>query len=229
MTWLNNTPKITILGPTSEQELLQNPIIYRQAIIKLLQSSFTNHNKLTLNTENIANVLEQKFPEISSVSIQAPTIGFSPSIYIIPAIPAILVSNNSALDYVLTESGIAIAAVNNLSKLASLHLPQLTIQSGAVFHVGQAILSNSDITFVQTVMGQLKAHNLIINSLTIPSGTSELDVRISTASYYIKFNLEDNADQQIGTFLAVHKYLVSNNITPTQYIDVRVLGRAFYK
>jgi hypothetical protein len=231
MSWLNNSPKIVVLGSTTEQGLIQSTNVYKQTIIKLLNTSPTNHNKLTLNTENITAELEQDHPELASVSIQSTLFGDSPYVYLQPATPALLLDTNSGTKFVLSASGVALASLNriNTAKLASLHLPLINDQTGLAVKIGGVVLPGTDIIFIQTVIDQLKAHSLTISSLTLPSGASELNVSISGATYYVKFNLESNANQQIGTFLAVRKYLVANNIIPSQYIDVRVLGRAFYK
>ncbi len=66
--------------------------------------------------------------------------------------------------------------------------------------------------------------------MTLPVGTSELDVRLAGQPYSVKFNLESGtARQQAGTFLATESKLKSQNVTPAEYIDVRVDGRAYYK
>ena len=66
--------------------------------------------------------------------------------------------------------------------------------------------------------------------MVLPVGTSELDVKLTNQPYTVKFNLESGtARQQAGTFLATQAKLQSQNVTPGQYVDVRVGGRAYYK
>jgi hypothetical protein len=67
--------------------------------------------------------------------------------------------------------------------------------------------------------------------MILPAASRELDIHLTGLPYFVKFNLNDNADakQQVGTFLATRKYLTTHNITPTQYVDARVLGRVYYK
>jgi hypothetical protein len=102
-------------------------------------------------------------------------------------------------------------------------------KSGLTVHVGTGVLPSSNVSFIQTVVVQLQAHALKVTSLTLPQGTSELDVTFNAKSYLLKFNLEGSAPQQVGTFLATYKYLQTQNVTPTQYVDLRVPGRAYYK
>jgi hypothetical protein len=86
--------------------------------------------------------------------------------------------------------------------------------------------------FIVSVVQQVKAHNIDISSLTLPSGTSELDMRLNNQPYFVKFNMHAglaSARQQAGTFIAVKNRLESQGIAPSQYIDVRVDGRAYYQ
>ncbi len=63
----------------------------------------------------------------------------------------------------------------------------------------------------------------------MPPAAYELDVYLSETPYYVKFNLENDALQQAGTFLAAKQRLDRDNIRPEKYVDVRVSGRAYYK
>jgi len=80
---------------------------------------------------------------------------------------------------------------------------------------------------------QLRAQNVSIKAMTLPAASSELDVYIGGTSYFVKFNLQDINDSaaniQSGTFLALKKHLAEQNKTPSQYIDVRLEGRAYYR
>jgi hypothetical protein len=45
----------------------------------------------------------------------------------------------------------------------------------------------------------------------------------------VKFNVQSNAREETGTFLAAKNYLDGQHTVPHQYIDARVTGRAYYK
>jgi hypothetical protein len=231
MSWLNGSPKIILLGSTEDRIFLRSTETYEIAATNLLNGSLSNRNKLTLNTDYIANALEQEFPELGIVTVQAPLVGDSVNIYLEPAAPALLLISTSGAKFALDSSGVAIEQVNDITKLASLQLPSVTDQSGLNVQLHKAVLSSDDVAFIQTIVEQLATHKLQVTKLILPNGSSELDVYPSGVSYYIKFNLEDESDvnQQIGTFLATRMYLLKNNTTPSQYIDVRSLGRAYYK
>jgi hypothetical protein len=228
VSWLNSSPRVIVLGSAIDKSLLQNTTTYQQAAAKLLGASVANHNKLTIDADGVARKLEQAYPELASVSVQSSLFGHQPQISIEPTAPTLELTTTSGSTFVLAASGKALALANTVTQLSTLHLPVINDQSGLPVHLGSAALPSTDVTFIQTLLLQLQAQHLTTTSLTLPQGTSELDVRISGKPYFIKFNLENSVNQQVGTFLAVNKYLTVHTITPSQYIDVRVAGRAYY-
>jgi hypothetical protein len=229
ITWLNPTPHVDILGTPSQQSLLQNSSVYEQAAARLLATSPANHNKLTLDANGIAAKLEADYPELASVSVQSPVLGDHPQIYVAPAAPVLRLSTTSGTTFLLAASGKALAPVGSGPVFSGVSLPLVADKSGLVVHTGTGVLPSSDVEFIQTIVEQLLANNLKVTSLTLPQGTSELDATFSAKTYYLKFNLEGSAPEQVGTFLATYKYLVAKNVTPAQYMDLRVPGRAYYK
>jgi hypothetical protein len=131
---------------------------------------------------------------------------------------------------VLDNNGKALIAASAIGGLDKLKLPTITDQSGLRINTGDIALSSSSITFIRTVVAELQARSVQIDSLTLPASAYELDVRPTGAGYYVKFNMhEPTSRQQSGTFLAVRQRLAAQSITPSQYIDVRLDGRAYYK
>ena len=228
-TWLGGSSHVVVEKSTNSAVLLQNTDRYQQAADSLLRTSLANHNKLTLDSSGIAAKLAQQFPELADVSVQTPLFGHQVQIYITSATASLILDTLSNQAFLVASSGKVLAPADTVSKLSSLHLPTVIDQSGLPLQVGSAALPSTNVNFIQIIVAQLQAAHITLKSLTLPRGTSELDVRISGKPYYIKFNLEADADQQVGTFLSLYKYLNRQQITPAQYIDVRALGRAYYK
>jgi hypothetical protein len=221
-------PKVVLLGSSDSQLFAHDQADYQQAGAKIIQSSIWNRNKLTVNTAAIEKKLEQQFPEIQSASVTLPLVARRPLVYIQAAQPAVIMSTGSG-QYVLDSTGKALATTAQLVQLSSLNLPTVTDQSGLQVQLDHQVLTSDDVSFIQTVVGELKAKNVAFGTLTLPAASRELDVAISGQPYFVKFNLESgDARQQTGTFLAVQARLVSQHITPTKYIDVRLDGRAYY-
>lgn len=226
---LSTNPKIVLVAGSEQQPFLQNQQIYTQATARQLRSSIWNHNKITINTQRLNQQLATEFPELAQVSITLPLLSHRPVVYLEPATPAIIFHSSSG-SYVLDTTGKVLMGGAIPEAVAKLGLPVLTDQSGLVVAVNHQALRTSDVSFIQTVVGQLKAHGFTPSSLVLPAASSELDIQLATQPYFIKFNLQSaDAQQQVGTFLAAIAKLKGQNIVPEAYVDVRVNGRAYYK
>lgn len=224
---LTGNPKVVPLTDTAP--LLQSQQVYQVAAAKVVTASFWNKNKITFNSHEVSQQLLKQFPELANVTVTLPLLAHRPVIYIEPAQPALILSTTSG-SYVLDTTG-TVLLVNTASGLvASLSLPVVTDQSGLSIKLGHQVLTSGDVSFIQTVLGQLKAKQLVASSIVLPAVSRELDVYIAGQSYFVKFNLiTDNPRQQAGTFLAALSKLQSQSVKPSTYIDVRVDGRAYYQ
>ena len=227
---LSTDPKIVSLSEVSDEPFLQQTSVYEAAASKLFKSSATNRNKLTVNSAKIAADLEKAFPELDDVSVSLPMVGDQATVYIHPANPSmVLVSQNGS--FVLDDQGRALATAG--AQVSSLRLPSVTDQSGLQVAVGKAALPRSATQFISDVVAQLKAQRISVQSMTLPSASSELDVYIAGEPYFVKFNIhnssQESAKVQAGTYVAMKKWLEGQRIVPGQYVDVRIEGRAYYK
>lgn len=228
---LTSNPKVVILSSTSNSTLfLQNTAIYHDEAQQLFSQSISNHNKLTVDATGISATLKAKYPELSDVSVALPVIGSQPIVYIQPSEPSFVLSANGG-SYVLDSTGRALANARSVPAHNVASLPAITDQSGLQPHVGAAVLPSTSVAFMQTVLAQLKAQNVNVRQIVLPHAAFEADMFITGKPYYVKFNMQDaaGAPQQAGAFIAVAQHLESRNITPSQYIDVRIDGRAYYK
>ena len=229
---LSTNPRIIAVSGTSSQYFLHDNATYEQVGTSILSSSIWNRNKVTINPSSVSKQLKSRFPELADVSLALPFLGHRPIIYIQPQKPALIIASSHSGSYVVDEHGTALLATTELPATSQLDLPVVTDQAGLSVHSGTQILTADDVAFIVNVVAQLKAHNIAIESLTLPSGTSELDLRINGKPYFVKFNMRASlasARQQAGTFIAVKNRLENQHITPGQYIDVRVDGRAYYQ
>ncbi len=229
-TLLLGGPRIVLVQSDDPAQLyLRSQDTYRAAIDAELARSVLNHAKFTINAKRITKELQQQFPELADIRIQIPLVGIKPSVYIQPAIPVLLMAAADGHVYALDTTGRALVATTQAPSLAHLHLPTVSDQSGLPVTLGRIALPGSSVSFITEVVGQLKTKQLPITDMTLPKGTSELDVRISGAQYNIKFNLQGKARVEAGTFLATKQQLDKDHITPSSYIDARIEGRAYYK
>jgi hypothetical protein len=230
---LNADPKVVAIGTStddaSKELFLHSSTIYQTAAQKLFATSVMNRNKLTVDTAHITTQLQQAFPELQSVSVALPLLGHRPIVYIQPAAPIFILTTQSGGVYVIDKSGRALVSGNDAVEAAKLRLPTVHDDSGLQTDVGKIALPSDDVAFIAQVVGQLSAQSIRYDSLTLPAGASELDVKITGVSYMVKFNMQGDAKEQAGTYLATRQYLINQHIAPGQYVDARVPGRVYYK
>lgn len=225
---LSNNSRIITLKSTGSN-MLRSDTVYQTAVNDILSKSFWNRSKLTINTSDISQQLLDQFSELSTVSVVLPLLAHRPVVYLTASQPALIIIGSNGV-YLLDTSGKALLAISDINSVPSYKLPVLTDMSGLKLSLGHRALSSSDITFIQTVITQLAAKKVVITGFTLPIASREIDANIAGQPYYVKFNLQNgDALHQSGTYLATQARLLSRNITPTQYIDVRVPGRAYYK
>lgn len=226
---LSSDVKVQLIGgpaAVSRSSLFHNQLAdYRVAANKLLRGSLLNHNKITVNTASTSRQLLASYPELASANLALPLLSHRPTLYISYTEPAIILHNQSG-SYVLDTDGKVLVHTTP----EAIGLPSVTDRSGFKLALNSQVLTRGDISFIQAVVSGLKAKNVGVKEMTLPSLANELDVTIVGQPYFVKFNLHaEQPKLQIGTFLAVQQHLAGQSITPAAYIDVRVDGRAYYK
>lgn len=215
--------KIVVSAPSNYPVSQLTTTAYAEAANTLLHSSILNRSKLTLNTNGIAHTLQERFPELTSVEVTVPLVGNRPVIYVAPSEPAFTLETSSGV-YAMDAKGYIL---NHLpAPLPGLAL--LKEASSRQPRPGVQYLASSTVSFCTTVLYELKQGNVPVAYLSLPaSAPYELDAYVSAKPYYIRFNLESDAMQQSGAAVATIQQLGAN--TPAQYLDVRVLERAYYR
>lgn len=225
---LDSTPKVVVLGDTSHRFALQDLSVYQRFAHQALGKSFANNNKLTIDADAVATRIEQQYPEVHAASISLPVFGRKPTLYIQPATPQMILSTASGR-FVLDADGRALAAAEDTVVPDETVVPTVVDQSDLPIKKGEIALPSRSVAFITEVAGQLSAKKINVETWTLPARTSQLDVKVNGAPFYVKFNLQGRAREQAGTFLALQNDLANKRISVGQYIDVRVPGRAYYK
>jgi hypothetical protein len=228
---LSSRPKLVVLGSSTDRIFLQNTNVYQQAAQKDLAGSALNGNKATIDAARISQELHAQFPELAAISISLPFFGSHPTVYILPVNPQLILQNTSGQRYILDTSGRVLASdTMDVTHGVSFSVPIIIDQSGLPIAIGKLALPDSTVSYIAEVAGQLHAAHITVSSYTLPgNGASELDAQITGEPYVVRFNLHGNARVEAGDYLATARYLSQNSKKPSQYVDVRVDGRAYYK
>lgn len=226
---LSGDARIVMLKGDGSSPFLHDKQSYTRTADKLLAASVWNRNKITVNTGAISKGLLQRYPELSDVSVTLPLISKRPTVYVQTAQEALILKAADG-SFVVGTDGKKLLSADDLPSADRHKLPVVTDESGLGAGFSQQVLSSGDVGFIRTVHAELAARHVGISSMDLPAGKSELDVHIAGEPYLVKFNLESGtARRQSGTYLAVRAELKHSRTTPSQYIDVRVDGRAYYK
>ncbi|MDB5169488.1 MAG: hypothetical protein JWO41_844 [Candidatus Saccharibacteria bacterium] len=222
--------KIIALKGADGAALLQDPSVYQAAADKLLDGSILNRTKITVNTDHLAQALAKQFPELGGATVTLPLLAHRPIVYLQPVQPVLIMSTPNG-SFVIDSTGKALLPSTSLIAAQRDALPAVIDQSGFKVEANKLVLPSSTVAFVQVVLTQLKAHSFTAASLTLPAASQELDVKLADQPFFVKFNLADaaSARTQAGTFIAAFGRLQQQGISPGQYIDVRLVGRAYYK
>ncbi len=229
--------KLAYLSPNSiVKPINTNQIISTEDLLKyknltdiLLNKSFFNQNKISIDEANIIKQLKYSYPQIQSVKFKINIFSRRPTLLIDNSQLALLVKNINDQYFEINLAGQVIKDVPNGEVNKLIGLPLVLDKSSLNYEVNKQIFPNSDVVFILAIYKEFKEKGATISSLTLPATSRELDVGLLNTPYFIKFNLDNNdALQQVGKYFALIDHLKSQNITPSKYIDVRLDGRAYY-
>lgn len=227
---LDSRATVVPLDEAKGQVFLRSLHTYETAVHRLLASSPLNTNKITVDASRISTEIKRQFPELQTVAISLPLSGSRPVVHIQPAVPVLILATRQNGLYVVDTTGKALISGNQVTGLDKLKLPVVQDESGLVLTPGAIALPARSVAYITEFVGQLHAKQLTITSLSMPAAASELQVRVKGAPYYIKCNLQGDAREEAGRYLAIREKLnADGKKAPAEYIDVRVPNRVYYK
>lgn len=225
---LTTTPRIIAASTGSADGLLRGSAVYKEAATTILSSSPLNRLKFTINTSGFEQAMKTEFPELSQASITLPLIGRQPVVQLEASQPVILIRSDGKT-FALDSGGKAIISASDLSNLNRRQLPTIIDQSNVPVSLGKGMLTASEVTFITTLNAQLVAQKLPVDSYTLPPVANELQMRLKGLPYYVRFDMENDPKQSAGTYIALKKKLDGDGTVPSEYIDLRIDERAYYK
>jgi len=197
------------------------------------QDSATNYlhglsdrTKISFNQNAVAADFRRDYPEVNAVSVELPIFSQRPIIRLQIAPPAFFLQSADK-SFVIDSDGRAVSPKSHYLKPPD--LVTVVDQAGFADTLGKQVLSSDNVLFITDLINQSKKSGVPIKSLVLPQSPSELDLYTTDQPYFVKFNLSGNPTVQIGQFLAARHNFSQKNIQPSQYLDVRVNGRVFYK
>ncbi len=227
---LSTRANIDIVQPNGFSYMPHSLAQYQETASLAISSSVFNRFKTTISSNDIAVYMEQRYPEIAYVAVTVPLFGFTPTVHIQLAKPVLIYSVDNAGSYLVSSSGFIVAGATSVPQSELKGLPDVNTVNSVPYKNQVQVLTSASVTFIETVEQALAIKGVLITKMNLVPMAEELDVYPKGAPYFIKFNLnQSDALSQVGTYLATIANLKKQNILPSQYIDVRLDGRAYYK
>ena len=197
-----------------------------QAAAQRELKKFKNRNKVTFDQSSLVDSMKRQYPEIRIVSIELPLFGQKPKISLDIAPPTFILASGKQ-KFIVDKQGTAVTEAQDLPQVKN--LPLLSDESGFKARRGQQVLNTAQVDFINTVIAQCRQAKVGLSSLVLPPRAQELDLRLQGADYYVKFYFGGDPTLQIGQFLAARHQFEQSGMQPSEYLDVRVNGKVYYK
>lgn len=224
---LDTRPRVMIVASETGKPLQRPTQVYEDFINQELKSSLSNKSKLTINTEPLEQALRRQFPEVANAAVTLPLLGHRPIVSIAVSSPAFVLATSGGAYYVSSE-GVPLVRVSDVQN----PLRDITTVSDTTnlpITVGKQVLPTETVSFISTVIAQLVATDTKFSGISLPLEANEVQLQLTDKPYIVRFNTTEDAKVQVGTLLAVKKRLEGSGELPKEYIDVRVVERAYYK
>lgn len=225
---LSTDAKVVVAGDSPQAVVLREKEEYQQGAQQILNQSILNRTKFTVDSGGFEKAFKEEFPEVADVSLSLPLVSRRPVVTISTAQPQMILTAGGQA-YVLDRRGTVIMLAKDLNSSIRDSLPIVNDQSGLAIEVGKTVLPAEQISFITTVIAQLKAKQIAVESVSLPATANQVDIKPAGLSYYVKFNVETEAREAAGSYIATKQQLESSRTVPSQYVDVRVPGRAYYQ
>lgn len=205
---------------------------YKEMSNEFLRRSFLSRTKLTLRTSAFAEEFLESFPEVAAVELRLQALDDRPNVTVIPRTPRYLLEDGRANgdSLLVDKQGVAMARLSR-----QLDLDDLVIINDFVAdddELGTQVLPRETMAFIEGLLYQMAEQLAIDESaviLTLPALANELHLQLPNDDFIGKFDITKPVRQQAGAFIATRGKLSDDGMSPEEYIDVRVEGRAFYR
>lgn len=197
---------------------------YQSIINTTLSRHWQNNFKIGFNTSTAEAEIKQALPEVSTINFGLPIIGRRPTISLGLRQPVLQLTTASNV-FVVDKFGVAIVPANNLLSSSLESLPKVQDKSGLKVVAGGQVLTAETVSFITGFVGQLKAKQLAVETISLQPNGYEVDFKLKDIPFILKTDSAGDARLQAGAFLAAR----DNNIRPGEYMDLRVEEKLFYK
>jgi hypothetical protein len=198
---------------------------YAQLARDYLRSNWLQATKVTLRSPLLEQQLAEAFPEVASASVSYGLVGRGVVINVTPEIIRVRVVTESGETHAVNDRGVSVQLLTNDTP----EIIEITESVGIGTAVGEKMLPQQTLKYITEFERQLRAADLEIASIALPAVANELHAAVEGDGFIGKFDIAADVRVQAGAFIATRRQLIETNTIPSDYIDVRVAERAYYK
>jgi hypothetical protein len=219
---LGSKPHIDIEGLA-----YRTPSEYQAIIETALKKDWQNQLKPLLKTDELEQAIYQLLPEAAIAEVSSSWLGHYPIVKITTHEPMALFNQTGQADMFISQRG-KILLLSDQTGVDATNLVVIQNNSGIGALEGDQFISPDEAAAFIKLNNQFKAENKIV-VYTITSNLHEISALESGRGYYVKFLLNDQIVRQFGALRATEIKLAEIGQTPSEYIDVRLADKAYYK
>lgn len=225
---LSGQVKMQIVGDEGKTKAPVQPDNYVAEIQAVFNNSLYSKSKLLINTDEIAQTIQDKFPELGEVSIVLPLVGRRPIVQAKPKEPVLILGTHNG-GFAVDESGRIMSKASDIDSSVRDNLPAIQDESNLSVELGEYALPKGAVAFVREVAAHVAAKGYKVRSMSLPPVANEMHLRLEGKTYYVKFDLAGESRVQAGAFIVMKEKLEKDGVNPREYLDVRVPGKVYYK
>lgn len=193
-----------------------------EGLNEIMDGSALGQNLLFMDTKKLTQQFAEKNPQLGSVKIRK-RLPNGLQVEVVEQ-QASLIWKTGNSQYVLSESGQAYSEWGG----GDSQLSVVTDNANLPVKLGQQVVPAGFIIFTRRLIVDLNQQAIVFDSLSVPETTSEIFVHTKNG-YILKFDTTRAADDQIADLKAVLNSLAKQKKAPSEYVDLRISGKVFYK
>lgn len=207
-----------------------NESIYSESVEQYIQKNVPGAQSWLVDSAELERTLQNRHPEVQSVVIDSNVFSGALNVRLQFRKPAFVLSTGENSLFIDVKG--VIFTVNQYPGITISALPAVEDQGSGIAQTGEKIVTTTVAASIAKLYASLPGlydGGAVVSKVLLPRSSREVHVKMSTVPYLIKFTVERDIDSQLGELRSLNGYLRSSNLSPLEYIDVRIEGKAFYK
>jgi hypothetical protein len=220
---LSKTPQVSINGIKYRSDS-----DYKKIIEDAVGNDMRNRLKPLLQVNALKESVGMAIPEAGTVTVKSSFLGHRPEVIIYTDKPIAIFSQPGSIDYLISNRGRLLLPASQ-SVISTAGLPLIQNLTGVNGKAGEQFMRPDETLAFNRLLAQYAAENSkpIFTLNTTPHEI--LAKESGRGSYQARYLLTDTITSQFGSLRATEKKLQELSQTASEYIDVRLVDKTYYK